>query len=67
MTLDQVVDVDYYIPGCPPPPELVPNSFGPLLMKGFPKKGFVFGDRKALCHMAVPAWKQPERNTGERI
>ena len=25
-TLDQVIDVDYYLPGCPPPPDLVASA-----------------------------------------
>lgn len=29
--VDSIVDVDYYVPGCPPPPEVVANFLGSLL------------------------------------
>ncbi len=38
-TLDQVVDVDYYIPGCPPTPEITKAAVGALLAGKLPPKG----------------------------
>ncbi len=61
MTLDQVVDVDYYIPGCPPPPELVADLLWAALDGGLPEKGYVSGDRKALCHGCPRFGSRPER------
>jgi F420-non-reducing hydrogenase small subunit len=48
--LDQVVAVDYYIPGCPPPPELVKDAIMMMLEGRLPPKGRVLADTKALCH-----------------
>jgi F420-non-reducing hydrogenase small subunit len=59
--LDQVVDVDYYIPGCPPPSELVAEVLWAALDGRLPKKGFVFGDRKALCHTCPRLASRPEK------
>jgi F420-non-reducing hydrogenase small subunit len=48
--LADVVEVDYYIPGCPPPPELMQQALQSLIHRELPPKGSVFGDAKALCH-----------------
>ncbi len=49
--LDRVVDVDYYIPGCPPTPDVTWNALTTLLSGRSPKKGAIIGaDEKALCH-----------------
>jgi len=47
--LDRVVEVDYYLPGCPPPPDLIRRAFEALLEGDLPPKGSVLGSRKALC------------------
>jgi F420-non-reducing hydrogenase small subunit len=49
MALDQIVTVDYTIPGCPPPKEIV-SQFFDLLVKGeLPPRGAVFASEKNLC------------------
>jgi len=47
--LDQVVDVDYYIPGCPPTPKLTKAAVGALLEGKLPPKGTVLAPDIALC------------------
>ncbi|MCG2820797.1 MAG: oxidoreductase, partial [Candidatus Atribacteria bacterium] len=52
-TLKQLVEVDYFIPGCPPPMQLIEGLIP--LMKDvledaqLPEKGTVFGSKKTLC------------------
>ncbi len=52
-TLDQVVDVDYYVPGCPPTPKITKAAVGALLgaLAGgpLPPKGSVLSPDVALC------------------
>lgn len=48
-SLDQVVDVDYYLPGCPPPPELIVTAVTAIALGKLPPKGsFIAGD-KSVC------------------
>jgi len=47
--LDQVVDVDYYIPGCPPTPKITKAAIGALLEGKLPPKGTVLAPDIALC------------------
>ncbi len=48
-TLDQVVDVDYYLPGCPPTPKLLGQALEALLSGQVPPKGTVLAPDIALC------------------
>lgn len=48
-SLDQVVDVDYYIPGCPPTPNLTKAAVTALLEGRLPAKGSVLAPDIALC------------------
>jgi F420-non-reducing hydrogenase small subunit len=48
-SLDQVVDVDFYIPGCPPTPNLTKAAFDALLSGKLPPKGSVLAPDTALC------------------
>jgi F420-non-reducing hydrogenase small subunit len=47
--LDQVVEVDYYIPGCPPTPELIKNAIFSIIEEKPPPKGNIFAEKRALC------------------
>jgi F420-non-reducing hydrogenase small subunit len=47
--LDQVVDVDYYIPGCPPTPKLLKEAVLALLSGKLPPKGTVLAPNHAVC------------------
>jgi F420-non-reducing hydrogenase small subunit len=48
-TLDQTIDVDYYLPGCPPPSSLVWDAVVAILEGKLPEKGAVLAPNKALC------------------
>jgi F420-non-reducing hydrogenase small subunit len=47
--LDQVVDVDYYVPGCPPTPTITKSAVTALLEGRLPAKGSVIAPDTALC------------------
>lgn len=47
--LDQVVDVDYYVPGCPPTPAITKAAVQALLAGKLPQKGSVLAPDIALC------------------
>jgi F420-non-reducing hydrogenase small subunit len=48
-TLDQVVDVDYYVPGCAPTPKIILQALEALLSGELPPKGTVLAPDHALC------------------
>ncbi len=48
-SLDQVVEVDFYIPGCPPTPNLTKAAVTALLSGQLPPKGSVLAPDTALC------------------
>lgn len=48
-TLDQVIDVDYYLPGCAPPPDLLMEAITAVLTGNLPEKGAVLAPAKSLC------------------
>ncbi len=48
-SLDQVVDVDYYLPGCPPTPDLLKGAVEAILTGDLPPKGSVLAPDIALC------------------
>jgi F420-non-reducing hydrogenase small subunit len=66
-TLDQVIAVDYYIPGCPPPPELVKNAMIRLLDNNLPPKGTILSENRALCHSCPRQGTLPERLSVRRF
>jgi F420-non-reducing hydrogenase small subunit len=47
--LDQVVEVDYYVPGCPPTPKITKAAVAALLSGNLPPKGSVLAPDTALC------------------
>ncbi|MDW8105443.1 MAG: oxidoreductase [Armatimonadota bacterium] len=48
-SLDQVVEVDYYLPGCPPTPKLLKQAIQTLLSGNLPPKGTVLAPDTAQC------------------
>lgn len=67
-SLDQVVDVDYYIPGCAPTPELLKGALDVLLGGGeLPPKGTVLAPDTALCEECPRKETKPETMTIEKF
>jgi len=60
-TLDQTIPVDYYLPGCPPPPDLIMNAVNAILTGELPEKGAVLAPNKALCDTCPRAETKPEK------
>jgi F420-non-reducing hydrogenase small subunit len=48
-SLDQLIAVDYYLPGCPPPPGLVKSAIEAILSGNLPPRGETLAPKKALC------------------
>jgi F420-non-reducing hydrogenase small subunit len=57
--LDQVVEVDYYIPGCPPTPKITQAAVGALLEGKLPAKGSVLAPDIALCDQCARKASKP--------
>jgi F420-non-reducing hydrogenase small subunit len=47
--LNQVTEVDYYLPGCPPTPELIEEAITAIFEGNLPPKGKTLAPDKALC------------------
>ena len=58
--LDQVVEVDYYLPGCAPTPKLLAEAVGVLLSGELPPKGTVLAPDIALCEQCDRLDSKPE-------
>ncbi len=48
-SLDQVVEVDFYLPGCPPPVDLIVAGVTAFLEGKLPPRGSVIAPDKTLC------------------
>ncbi|KPK65567.1 oxidoreductase [candidate division TA06 bacterium SM1_40] len=59
-TLDQVVDTDYYIPGCAPTPKIIWQAVETLLSGELPPKGTVLAPDYALCEECPRKDTKPE-------
>ena len=58
--LDQVIDVDYYLPGCAPPPDLIMSAVTAILEGNLPPKGSVLSPSKSLCETCPLNETKPE-------
>jgi F420-non-reducing hydrogenase small subunit len=59
--LHQVVPVDYFLPGCPPPPDLIANALTGVLEGKLPPPGAFLAPQKALCDSCLRNQTKPPR------
>ena len=62
-SLDQVVPVDYYLPGCPPTPKIIVQAVQTLLSGALPPPGMVLAPDRALCEECPRKESRPEKLT----
>jgi F420-non-reducing hydrogenase small subunit len=65
--LNDVIDVDYYLPGCPPPPYLVMYALSAVLENKLPPKGSTLAPQRALCDSCKRNKSKPERMSIKEI
>jgi F420-non-reducing hydrogenase small subunit len=58
--LDKVVEVDYYLPGCPPPPTLIFKAIDAIASGKLPPKGSILAPERAVCE-ECPRKKEDKR------
>jgi F420-non-reducing hydrogenase small subunit len=60
-TLDQTIEVDYYLPGCPPPTPLLMKAVAAILAGELPPRGTVLAPDKALCEECDRRDSKPDK------
>jgi F420-non-reducing hydrogenase small subunit len=60
-TLAQTIGVDYYLPGCPPPPDLIANAVSAVVSGDLPPRGSTLAPRVALCESCQRNKTKPHR------
>jgi F420-non-reducing hydrogenase small subunit len=60
-TLDEVIDVDYYLPGCPPTGKITFQAIEAILAGKLPEKGAVLAGDRALCYECDLNTTKPEK------
>jgi len=63
LSLNQVIDVDYYLPGCAPPRDLILNAVTAILEGKLPPKGAVLSPNKSVCDDCERNETKPEKMT----
>jgi F420-non-reducing hydrogenase small subunit len=66
-SLDQVVEVDYYIPGCPPHKDLVIQAIDSIASNGLPPRGSVLAPERSVCDECPRDKKEKEITEIKRI
>ena len=59
--LNDIIDVDYYLPGCPPPPYSVMYAVSAVLENKLPPKGSTLAPNRALCDSCKRNKLKPDR------
>jgi F420-non-reducing hydrogenase small subunit len=59
--LNDIIDVDYYLPGCPPPPYSVMYALNAVLEDKLPPKGSTLAPHRALCDSCKRNKSKPDR------
>jgi len=59
--LNDIIDVDYYLPGCPPPPHLIMAALSAVLENKLPPRGSTLAPHRALCDSCKRNKSKPER------
>lgn len=65
--LDQVIDIDYYLPGCAPPRDLILNALSAILEGKLPPRGTVLAPNKSLCDDCDRNKTKPEKLTIKEV
>lgn len=59
--LSDIIPVDYYLPGCPPPPHLIMAALSAVLENKLPPRGSTLAPHRALCDSCKRNKSKPER------
>ncbi len=59
--LNDIIAVDYYLPGCPPPPYLIIAAISAILEGKLPPRGSTLAPNRALCDSCRRNKTKPER------
>jgi len=60
-SLNQIIDVDYYLPGCAPPRDLILNAVTAILEGKLPPRGSVLSPNKSCCDDCQRNETKPEK------
>jgi F420-non-reducing hydrogenase small subunit len=59
--LDDIIAVDYYLPGCPPTFEIIQNALTAILSGKLPPKGTVLAANRSVCHSCERNATKPDQ------